>query len=73
MTAAFTEFARCAVEKLGDLTVAAVVSVGLSNTSSAGVTPPIGGDAPASGGAAPAPAPSTSSCWWTARSRRRPW
>jgi adenosylcobinamide hydrolase len=42
MTAAYTEFARCAVEKLGALTVAAVVSVGLSNTSSAGVTPPIG-------------------------------
>jgi len=42
MTAAWTEFARCAVETLGGLTVAAVVSVGLSNTSSAGVTPPIG-------------------------------
>jgi iron complex transport system ATP-binding protein len=42
MTAAYTEFARCAVESSGDLTVAAVVSVGLSNTSSAGVTPPIG-------------------------------
>ena len=42
MTAAWTEFARCAVESLGGLTVAAVVSVGLSNTSSAGVTPPIG-------------------------------
>ncbi len=41
MTAAYTEFARCAVESLGDLTVAAVVSVGLRNTSSAGVTPPI--------------------------------
>jgi len=42
MTAAPTEFARCAVETLGDLSVAAVVSVGLSNTSAAGVTPPIG-------------------------------
>jgi adenosylcobinamide hydrolase len=40
LTAAYTEFARCAVESRGDLTVAAVVSVGLSNTSSAGVTPP---------------------------------
>jgi adenosylcobinamide hydrolase len=45
MTAAYTQFARCAVETLGDLTVAAVVSVGLSNTSSAGVTVPIGDDA----------------------------
>lgn len=53
MTAAYTELARCAVESLGDLTVAAVVSVGLSNTSSAGVTPPIGGS-PAEG-AAPGP------------------
>jgi iron complex transport system ATP-binding protein len=40
MTAAYTQFARCAVETHGGLTVAAVVSVGLSNTSSAGVTPP---------------------------------
>jgi adenosylcobinamide hydrolase len=40
MTAASTEYARCAVEKRDALTVAAVVSVGLSNTSSAGVTPP---------------------------------
>ena len=54
MTAAYTEFARCAVETLGGLTVAAVVSVGLSNTSSAGVTPPIGAD-PADGAAAPGP------------------
>ncbi len=53
MTAACTEFARCAVESLGDLSVAAVVSVGLSNTSSAGVTPPVGG--PADGAAAPGP------------------
>jgi iron complex transport system ATP-binding protein len=53
MTAAYTEHARCAVESLGDLTVAAVVSVGLSNTSSAGVTPPIGADA--AGDAAPGP------------------
>ena len=42
MTAAYTQFARCALETLGDLTVAAVVSIGLSNTTSAGVTPPIG-------------------------------
>ena len=54
MTAAYTEFARCAVESLGDLTVAAVVSVGLSNTSSAGVTPPIEAG-PADGAAAPGP------------------
>ena len=54
MTAAYTEYARCAVESLGDLTVAAVVSVGLSNTSSAGVTPPIGAD-PSGDAAAPAP------------------
>lgn len=53
MTAAYTEFARCAVETLGELTVAAVVSVGLSNTSSAGVTPPIDGNAP--GGGPPGP------------------
>jgi adenosylcobinamide hydrolase len=54
MTAAYTEFARCAVKSLGDLSVAAVVSIGLSNTSSAGVTPPIAGGA-ADGGAAPGP------------------
>jgi iron complex transport system ATP-binding protein len=54
MTAAYTQFARCAVERLGDLAVAAVVSVGLSNTSSAGVTPPIGAG-PADGAAAPGP------------------
>jgi iron complex transport system ATP-binding protein len=54
MTAAYTEFARCAVETLGELTVAAVVSVGLSNTSSAGVTPPIAADPP-DGGGAPGP------------------
>jgi iron complex transport system ATP-binding protein len=54
MTAAYSEYARCAVESLGDLTVAAVVSVGLSNTSSAGVTPPIGAG-PADGAAAPGP------------------
>ena len=76
MTAAYTQFARCAVEKLGDLTVAAVVSIGLSNTTSAGVTPPIG---PAVGGHSrpaprrPVPGPSTWSCWLTAPSRRRPW
>ena len=54
MTAASTEYARCAVESLGDFAVAAVVSVGLSNTSSAGVTPPIGAG-PADGAAAPGP------------------
>ncbi len=62
MTAAYTEFARCVVERLGGLTVAAVVSVGLSNTSSAGVTPPIGVE-PAGGagaaGSAPASRPGT--------------
>jgi adenosylcobinamide hydrolase len=42
MTAAYTEHARCAVEQLDGLTVAAVVSMGLSNTSSAGLTPPVG-------------------------------
>jgi adenosylcobinamide hydrolase len=52
MTAAYTEYARLAVESAGGLTVAAVVSVGLSNTSSAGVTPPA--PAPAS-----PPAPGT--------------
>ncbi len=61
LTAAFTEYARCAVEKSGALTVAAVVSVGLSNTSSAGVTPPfsgVGGDGSAAdeaGSGAPRP------------------
>ena len=54
MTAAYTEFARCAVDSLGDLAVAAVVSVGLSNTSSAGVTPPIGGG-PEDAAAGPSP------------------
>jgi iron complex transport system ATP-binding protein len=49
MTAAYTEFARWAVETAGELAVAAVVSVGLSNTSSAGVTPPVGLQAPAPG------------------------
>jgi len=66
MTAAYTQFARCATETLGDLTVAAVVSVGLSNTSAAGVTPPLGLEdlardvdaatrGPAAGAAAPRP------------------
>ena len=55
MTAAYTEFARCAVESLGGLTVAAVVSVGLSNTSSAGVTPPIGADQANADSSAPDP------------------
>jgi adenosylcobinamide hydrolase len=62
MTAAYTQFARCAVESLRDLTVAAVVSIGLSNTTSAGVTPPIGrepaGDAnsrPSAAAATPKP------------------
>ena len=68
MTAAYTQFARCAVETLGDLTVAAVVSIGLSNTTSAGVTPPIGleatGEAGGSGAGGPeagaaAPRPGT--------------
>ena len=54
MTAAYTEYARCAVESLDEVTVAAVVSIGLSNTSSAGVTPPIGAG-PADGAAAPGP------------------
>lgn len=49
MTAAYTEFATWAVESAGDLSVAAVVSVGLSNSSSAGITPPIGHEAPAPG------------------------
>ena len=40
MTAAATEHARLAVAADGALTVAAVVSVGLSNTVCAGVTPP---------------------------------
>ena len=53
MTAAYTEFARCAIESWGGLTVAAVVSVGLSNTSNAGVTPPIDAD-PANDARAPA-------------------
>ena len=55
MTAAYTQFARCATESLGALTVAAAVSVGLSNTSSAGVTPPIG----AHSENAPMPGPGT--------------
>jgi iron complex transport system ATP-binding protein len=42
MTAAYTQFARVAVESRGETTVAAVVSVGLSNTTCAGVTPPVG-------------------------------
>lgn len=55
LTAAYTEFARCAVESRDGLTVAAVVSVGLSNTSSAGVTPPW----TAFGGEPAAPRPGT--------------
>ena len=61
MTAAYTEYARCDVESQGEVTVAAVVSIGLSNTSSAGVTPPIGarpaddGHGPADCAAAPGP------------------
>ena len=61
MTAAYTEHARCAVESQGEVTVAAVVSIGLSNTSSAGVTQPIGagpaddGREPANGAVAPGP------------------
>jgi iron complex transport system ATP-binding protein len=49
MTAAYTEYARWAVESAGDLSVAAVVSVGLSNTASAGVTPPFAPETPAPG------------------------
>lgn len=49
MTAAYTEYARCEVEQLDDLVVAAVVSVGLSNTTSAGITPPVALDAAAPG------------------------
>ena len=61
MTAAYTEYARCDVESQGEVTVAAVVSIGLSNTTSAGVTPPIGarpaddGHGPADCAAAPGP------------------
>ncbi len=40
MTAAGTEFARVAMENDRQITVAAAVSLGLSNTSCAGVTPP---------------------------------
>jgi adenosylcobinamide hydrolase len=54
MTAAYTQFARCAVETLGGLTVAAVVSIGLSNTTAAGVTPPIGLEAAGEAGSQPA-------------------
>jgi adenosylcobinamide hydrolase len=53
MTAAYTEFARIAVESHAGITVAAVVSVGLSNTSSAGVTPPAAPAADAGGGPRP--------------------
>ena len=41
MTAAYTEHARVAAESRDGITVAAVVSVGLTNTSNAGVTPPL--------------------------------
>ena len=43
MTAAYTEHACVVAESLDGVTVAAVVSVGLSNTSNAGVTPPLAG------------------------------
>jgi iron complex transport system ATP-binding protein len=49
MTAAYTEYARWAAESAGDLSVLAVVSVGLSNTACAGVTPPFAPKAPAAG------------------------
>ncbi len=49
MTAACTEHARHDVQSLDDLAVAAVVSIGLSNTSSAGLTPPIAAAPPAPG------------------------
>jgi adenosylcobinamide amidohydrolase len=41
MTAAFTEHACVVAESRDGVTVAAVVSVGLSNTASAGITPPL--------------------------------
>jgi adenosylcobinamide hydrolase len=41
MTAAYTEHACVAAESRDGVTVAAVVSVGLSNTSNAGITPPL--------------------------------
>ena len=41
MTAAYTEHARVAAESKDGVTVAAIVSVGLTNTSNAGVTPPL--------------------------------
>ena len=59
LTAAYTEFARCVVETRGELTVAAVVSVGLSNTSSAGVTPPFDAGDEAADGPDGAPRPGT--------------
>jgi iron complex transport system ATP-binding protein len=62
MTAAYTQYARCAVETHGGLSVAAVVSVGLSNTSSAGVTPPFcleAGGVTSSRVPEPAPPPGT--------------
>jgi len=55
MTAAVTRYARLAVARDGELTVASVVSVGLSNTERAGTTP-AASPAP---GAAEAPAPGT--------------
>ena len=41
MTAAYTQHACVEAESRGGVTVAAVVSVGLSNTSNAGLTPPL--------------------------------
>lgn len=41
MTAAYTQYATVASESAAGVTVAAIVSVGLSNTTRAGVTPPI--------------------------------
>jgi adenosylcobinamide hydrolase len=45
MTAAYTEHACVVAESRDGVTVAAVVSVGLSNTSNAGVTPPLAASA----------------------------
>ena len=48
MTAADTQYAQVAASSRDGLTVAAVVSVGLSNTTSAGVSEPVAGAAGAS-------------------------
>lgn len=56
MTAAPTELAQCSAAVRGLLTVAAVISLGLSNPSLAGVTPPFDADTDAQ---ASQPAPGT--------------